>query len=205
MDTEVYNTGLWRLAISQVLLDPIAELVGALLGVFLGYLLGFRQQRKLESEKDQKTRRELIQALKAELLYLVGEVTRKSSGPSDFLFGSLNFDTIFLDLPTFTSIVNSGQLLLLESNIVHSLRELNGEVHEHNIAQGIFAGVVGSAGRLSINTQELNAQETEELKMILQNPEMETTSRLGGLLKLIVKKRKNIAQKAQELIGDLSR
>jgi hypothetical protein len=186
-------------------LDPIAELVGALLGVFLGYLLGFRQQRKLESEKDQKTRKELMQALKAELLYLIGEVTRKSSGPSDFLFGSLNFDTIFLDLPTFTSIVNSGQLLLLESNIVHSLRELNGEVHEHNIAQGIFAGVVGSAGRLSINTQELNTQETEELKMILQNPEMETTSRLGGLLKLIVKKRKNIAQKAQELIGDLSR
>jgi len=190
------------LAISEVLYDPIAELVGALLGVFLGYLLGFRQQRKLESEKDQKTRKELMQALKAELLYLVGEVTRKSSGPSDFLFGSLNFDTIFLDLPTFTSIVNSGQLLLLDSNIVHSLRELNGEVHEHNIAQGVFAGVVGSAGRLSINAQ-LNTQETEELKMILQNPEMETTGRLGGLLKLIVKKRKNIAQKAQELIDSL--
>jgi len=205
MDIEVYNTGFSRLAISEVLYDPIAELVGALLGVFLGYLLGFRQQRKLESQKDQKTRKELMQALKAELLYLVGEVTRKSSGPSDFLFGSLNFDTIFLDLPTFTSIVNSGQLLLLESNIVHSLRELNGEVHEHNIAQAVFAGVVGSAGRLSINTQELNTQETEELKMILQNPTMETTSRLGGLLKLIVKKRKNIAQKAQELIDDLSR
>ena len=181
----------------------MAELVGALLGVFLGYLLGFKQQRKLESEKDQKTRKELMQALKAELLYLV-EVTGKSSGPSDFLFGSLNFDTIFLDLPTFTSIVNSGQLLLLESNIVHSLRELNGEVHEHNIAQAVFAGVVGSAGRLSINAQ-LNTQETEELRMILQNPEMETTSRLGGLLKLIVKKRKTIAQKAQELIDDLSR
>jgi hypothetical protein len=199
----VYNTGLCRLAIPDVFLDPIAELVGALLGVFLGYLLGFKQQRKLESEKVRKTRKELMQALKAELLYLVGEVT-KSSGPSEFLFGSLNFDTIFLDLPTFTSIVNSGQLLLLELNIVHSLRELNGEVHEHNIAQAVFAGVVGSAGRLSINTQELNAQETEELKMILQNPEMEATSRLGGLLKLIVKKRKNIAQKAQELIDDLS-
>ena len=192
------------MAISAAFYDPIAELVGALLGVFLGYLLGFRQQRKLESEKDQKTRKELMQALKAELLYLV-EVTSKSSGTSDFLFGSLNFDTIFLDLPTFTSIVNSGQLLLLESNIVHSLRELNGEVHEHNIAQGVFAGVVGSAGRLSINAQELDAQETEELKMILQNPEMKTTSLLGGLLKLIVKKRKNIAQKAQELIGNLSR
>ena len=203
MDAEVYNTGLCTLAISEVLYDPIAELVGALLGVFLGYLLGFRQQRKLESEKDQKTRKELMQALKAELLYLI-EVTSKPSGTSDFLFGSLNFDTIFLDLPTFTSIVNSGQLLLLELNIVHSLRELNGEVHEHNIAQGVFAGVVGSAGRLSINAQ-LNTQETEELKMILQNPEMKATSRLGGLLKLIVKKRKNIAQKAQELIGDLSR
>jgi hypothetical protein len=200
----VYNTGLCRLAIPDVFLDPIAELVGALLGVFLGYLLGFKQQRKLESEKVRKTRKELMQALKAELLYLVGEVARKSSGPSEFLFGSLNFDTIFLDLPTFTSIVNSGQLLLLESNIVHSLRELNGEVHEHNIAQAVFAGVVGSAGRLSINTQELNTQETQELKMILQNPEMEATSRLGGLLKLIVKKRKNIAQKAQELIDDLS-
>jgi len=190
------------LAISDVFLDPIAELVGALLGVFLGYLLGFRQQRKLESEKVRKTRKELMQALRAELLYLVGEVT-KSSGPSEFLFGSLNFDTIFLDLPTFTSIVNSGQLLLLELNIVHSLRELNGEVHEHNIAQAVFAGVVGSAGRLSINAQ-LNTQETEELKMILQNPEIEATSRLGGLLKLIVKKRKNIAQKAQELVDDLS-
>ena len=190
------------MAISDVFLDPVAELVGALLGVFLGYLLGFRQQRKLESEKVRKTRKELMQALKAELLYLVGEVT-KSSGPSEFLFGSLNFDTIFLDLPTFTSIVNSGQLLLLELNIVHSLRELNGEVHEHNIAQAVFAGVVGSAGRLSINTQ-LNTQETGELKMILQNPEMETTSRLGSLLKLIVKKRKTIAQKAQQLIGSLS-
>jgi hypothetical protein len=192
------------LAISEVLLDPIAELVGALLGVFLGYLLGFKQQRKLDSERNQKQKEELTQALKAELLYLVGEVTRKSSGPSDFLFGSLNFDLIFLDLPTFTSIVNSGQLLLLDLNIVHSLRELNGEVHEHNIAQAVFAGVVGSAGTLSINTQELNAQKTEELKMILQNPEMEATSRLGALLKVIVKKRKNIAQKAQELIGELS-
>ena len=86
-----------------------------------------------------------------------------------------------------------------------TLRELNGEAHEHNIAQAVFAGVVGSAGRLSINTQELDTHETEELKKILQNPEMEATSRLGGLLKLIVKKRKNIAQKAQELIGDLSR
>jgi len=191
------------LAISEVFYDPIAELVGALLGVFLGYLLGFRQQRKIESQKDQKTRKEMMQALKAELLYLV-EVTTKSSGTSDFLFGSLKFDTIFLDLPTFTSIVNSGQLLLLELNIVHSLRELNGEVHEHNIAQGVFAGVVGSAGRLSINAQ-LNTQETEELKMILQNPEMKATTQLGGLLKLIVKKRKNIAQKAEELIGDLSR
>ena len=192
------------MAIPEALYDPIAELVGALLGVFLGYLLGFKQQRKLENEKDQKTRKELIQALKAELLYLVGEVTRKSSGPSDFLFGSLNFDTIFLDLPTFTSIVNSGQLLLLESNIVHSFRELNSEVHEHNIAQAVFAGVVGSAGRLSINTQELNNQEAEELKMILQNPDTKATGQLGGLLKLIVKKRKNIAQKAQDLIDHLS-
>jgi ElaB/YqjD/DUF883 family membrane-anchored ribosome-binding protein len=187
------------LAISEVLLDPIAELVGALLGVFLGYLLGFRQQRKLESERNQKERKELMQALKAELLYLVGEVTRKSSSPSAF-FGSLNFDTIFLDLPTFTSIVNSGQLLLLDSNIVHSLRELNGEVHEHNIAQSVFAGVVASA-----DSSEAAGSNTQELKMILQNPQMEATSRLGGLLKLIVKKRKNIAQKAQELIGDLSR
>ena len=57
---------------------------------------------------------------------------------------------------------------------------------------------------LSINTQELKTQ-TEELKKILQNPEVDTSSRLGGLLKLIVKKRKTIAQKAQELIGDLAR
>ena len=186
------------MAISEVLVDPIAELVGALLGVFLGYLLGFRQQRKLESEKDQKERKELMQALKAELLYLVREVTRKSSGPSAF-FGSLNFDTIFLDLPTYTSIVNSGQLLLLELNIVHSLRELNREVHDHNIAQTVFAGVVASA-----DSSEVAGSNTQELKMILQNPQMEATSRLGGLLKLIVKRRKNIAQKAQELIGDLS-
>jgi cadmium resistance protein CadD (predicted permease) len=89
------------LAISELFYDHIAELVGALLGVFLGYLLGFKQQRKIDSEKDQKKRKELMQALKAELVYLVGEVTRKSSGPSAF-FGSLNFDTIFLDLPTFT-------------------------------------------------------------------------------------------------------
>jgi hypothetical protein len=200
------------LAISELFYDPIAELVGALLGVFLGYLLGFRQQRKIDSEKDQKKRKELMQALKEELLYLVGEVTRKSSGPSGF-FGSLNFDMIFLDLPTFTSIVNSGQLLLLELNIVRSLRELNREVHDHNIAQGVFAGVVASAegiariprNLISPSSSEVAGSNTQELKMILQNPEMEATSRLGGLLKLIVKKRKNIAQKAQELIGDLSR
>jgi len=41
--------------------------------------------------------------------------------------------------------------------------------------------------------------------MILQNPEMKATTQLGGLLKLIVKKRKTIAQKAHELIDDLSR
>ena len=121
------------MAISDVFLDPIADLVGALLGVFLGYWLGFRQQRRIDSEKDQKKRKEMMQALGVELRYLVDEVTRKSPGPSGF-FGTLNFNILFLDLPTFTSIVNSGQLLLLDSNTVRSLRELNGEIHEHDIA-----------------------------------------------------------------------
>jgi hypothetical protein len=153
-------------------------------------LLGLRQQRKIDIESDSKRKIELVKALKADLLYLVGETTSKVP---------VSFNFVFLDLPTFTSIVNSGQLLLLDPVTIRLLRELNTEMHEHNIAQAIFVGVEGSQ-----NPTEMSSN-SDELKSLLENPRSESKSRLGGLLKVIMKERKTIAEIAEELIQHLSK
>ncbi len=167
------------------------------MGAFMGYLLGLRQQRKIDTERDDKTRLELIEALKEDLNDLVKEVMRKLTSTSG-LFGSLDFNFVSLDLPTFTSIVNSGQLFLLDLDIVRRLRELNSEIHEHNILQSIFAGV---AGPLSSKESLPNP---EELKAVLENPNAVVEGQLVPLLKVVISKRNSIAQKAQELIRKLS-
>lgn len=181
--------------ISDDVISFIANVVGVLIGAFLGYLLGLRQQRILDNERDEKTRKDLITALKDELTYLVTEVTKKPTLSSE-LFGSLNFDVVFLDLPTFTSIVNSGQLLLLNLDIVRGLRDLNTQVHEHNFAQGVFVGIAGS--------RTLSESDSAQLNAALQSPDTETRSRVGQLAKVVIGKRQSIALKAQELIQKLS-
>jgi hypothetical protein len=112
------------MAISDYIISFVADLIGVLLGVWLGYLLGLRQQRTIDSEKDSRRRVELGEALRNELAYVSKEVGRRSEGSSGF-FNDLAFTTVYLDLPTFTSIVNSGQLLLLDQVLIRSLRELN--------------------------------------------------------------------------------
>jgi hypothetical protein len=186
------------LSIADDAVSFAANVVGVLLGALLGYLLGLRQQRKIDIERDVKRKNELVEALKAELRYLVGEITGTSAETSGF-FGSVPFNFVSLDLPTFTSIVNSGQLLLLDPDTIRLLRELNTEMHEHNIAQAIFVGVGGSQ-----NSTEIS-KNSDELKSLLENPQLEATSQFGGLLKVIMKKRKTIAEKAEELIRQLSK
>jgi hypothetical protein len=178
-----------NLVSSEDAISFVANVIGVLLGAFLGYLLGLRQQRKIDYERDQKKKRELIEALKVELNYIVTETVQKPVTGSE-IFDQLNFDVIVFDLPAFTSIVNSGQLLLLDSSTVAALRELNTEIHEHNTAQAIFLGVAGS------NSDRLNA--------IAENRDPEAKGRLGALLKVILTKRDGIAEKARKLIQDMS-
>lgn len=164
----------------------------------MGYLLGLRQQRLIDSERDDKKRQELKSALKAELEYLVREISDKSESSSEF-FRQLPFNVLFLDLPTYTSIVNSGQLLLLDSMLVHSFRELNSEVHEHNIAQYVFAGIGFSTASDDM------ARQSEELKRIIASPSSSSDSRFEGLLKVVINKRTKIVKKADEMIQELSK
>lgn len=182
--------------ISDDIVSFLADLVGVPLGAFLGYLLGLRQQRQIDSERDDRRRQELKSALKAELEYLVREISDRSESSSEF-FRPLPFNVLFLDLPTFNSIVNSGQLLLLDSRLVHSLRELNSEVHEHNVVQYVFAGV-----GLSTSSDEF-ALQSQEFKRIIANADSVSDSRLGGLLKVVIDKGTIIVKKPNELIQEL--
>jgi hypothetical protein len=178
-----------KLAFSDDAISFVANVVGVLLGAFLGYLLGLRQQRQIDNERDQKKKRELVEALKVELNYIVTEVTQKPLTSSG-LFDQLNFDVIFLDLPTFTSIVNSGQLLLLNSSTVAALRELKTRIHEHNTAQAIFLGVSGF--------------NSDRLTTTVENRDPAVKGRVGELLKVILAKRDDIAERARKLIQDIS-
>ncbi len=164
----------------------------------MGYLLGLRQQRKIDTEKNDKIRLGVIEALKAELNYIVKEVMRKSPGNLG-LFGPLDFNFVSLEVPTFTSIVNSGQLVLLDLDIVRGLREISSEIHEHNILQGIFAGEAGP-----LSSRESGLPDPEALKAVLENPDAMVEGRLVPLLKVVISKRNNIAHKSQEMLRKLS-
>jgi hypothetical protein len=167
------------LAISDYVISFLADVVGVLLGASLGYLLGLRQQRKIDTERREETKRELKDALKDELVYVQKEVRDEPKSPSE-VFGDLAFSPVFLDLPTFTSIVNSGQLLLLDVGIVRSLRELNKEIHEHNIAQTTFLAVIASTSQ--------------------EKP----SGRMASVLKVILSRRETIVQQTEKLIQKLS-
>ena len=180
------------------MLSFAADVVGVLLGAFLGYLLGLRQQRKIDNERDDRRRNELKEALKSELIYLEKEVSRQHDQPSQF-FKPLNFNILFLDMPIFTSIVNSGQLLLLDSQLVRLLRELNREVHDHDLAQYVFAGVSGAQSTAQI------ASYSEEMKRMSIEPGYETSNRVAALLKIVITKRDIISKKAVELIQELTK
>ena len=145
----------------------------------LGYLLGLRQQRKIDTERREERKHELKDALKDELAYVQREVGDQPKTPSE-VFGELAFNPVFLDLPTFASIVNSGQLLLLDVGLVRSLRELNKEINEHNIAQTTFLAVSASA------SQE------------------KTSGRIASVLKAILGRRESIIHQTEKLIQKLS-
>ena len=107
------------MAVSDDLVLFVADVIGVLLGAWLGYLFGVRQQRRIEAEKEAARRIELIEALKDEVAYVSREVRTHPKSSSERVV-ELDFSTVYLDLPTYTSIVNSGQLLLLDSKLVHS-------------------------------------------------------------------------------------
>jgi hypothetical protein len=184
------------LAISDII-SFSADVVGVLLGALLGYLLGLRQERKIDREKDDRKRTELKAALRAEIGDIQRELAKEPLVYSE-LFQSVRFDFVFLDMPTFTSIVNSGQLLLLDPELIRSLRGLNNEIHEHNTAQSIFAGVNATQ-----SPEELNAH-MKEFERVLKDPSQQTNDRLAAVLKVVVAKRKAISQQARVLIDNLS-
>lgn len=186
------------MAVSDEIISFVADVVGVLLGALLGYLLGLRQERKIDQEKEDRKRIELKAALRAEIGDMVKELAKEPEVSSE-LFGHIKFDVVLtLDMPTFTSIVNSGQLLLLDSKLVRLLRQLNSEVHEHNTVQSIFAGVVGTQ-----SPEEMNSH-VKEIEKVLEDPSQQTNDRLAGVLKVVAAKRKAIAQQAKVLIQNLS-
>jgi len=133
-------------------------------------------------------KRELKGALKDELVYVQKEVRDEPKSPSE-IFG-LAFSPVFLDLPTFTSIVNSGQLLILEAELVRSLRELNKEIHEHNIAQTTF---------FAVGTSLL-----EGFKKTPAGAGDKPNGRIDSLLKVVLTRRATIIQQSEKLIKELS-
>ena len=176
------------MAISDYVISFLADVIGVLIGALVGYLLGLRQQRKIDSERREETKRELKEALKDELVYVQKEVRDAPKSPSE-IFG-LVFNPVFLDLPTFTSIVNSGQLLLLDAWLVRSLRELNKDIHEHNIAQTTF---------LAVGTSLL-----EGFKRTSEGADEKPSGRIGSLLKVVLTRRESIIQQTEKLIKELS-
>jgi len=185
------------LAISDDIISFAADVVGVLLGALMGYLLGLRQERKIDREKEDRKRTELKTALRAEIGDIEKELAKEAE-PSTELFKSIRFDLAFLDMPTFTSIVNSGQLLLLDSELIRLLREFNGSIHEHNTAQSIFAGVIGT------QSPEEMSSHMKEIEKVTDDPSQQTNDRLAGVLKVVLAQRKTISRQAKVLIQNLS-
>lgn len=185
------------MAISDDIISFAADVVGVLVGALLGYLLGLRQERKIDREKEDKKRTELKVALRAEIGDIEKELAKEPE-PSSELFKSIRFDVVFLDMPTFTSIVNSGQLLLLDSQLVRLLREFNGAIHEHNIAQSIFAGVSGT------QSPEEMSSHMKEIEKVIDDPSQQTNDRLAAVLKAVLARRETISHQARVLLDNLS-
>jgi hypothetical protein len=179
------------------LLEFVATLIGVLLGAYLGYWLGLKQHRKTDQERDKATRVELGKALKDEMEYVSREVRTHPKSSSDRIV-QLDFSTVYLELPTYESIVNSGQLLLLDSKTVHSLRELNTQVHLHTTVQTVFLALT------EVMTPTEFASHAEECRKVLADPECKTDDRLATLLKVVIGKREVIAREARTLAEGLS-
>ena len=105
---------------------------------------------------------------------------------------------MYLDLPAYTSIVNSGQLLLFDSNLTHSLTELNTQVHAHNTVQTVFVSVSES-----LSPEEFKSH-AEECRKVLTEPKFKTSDRLAGTLGVIVSKREVVAREAKALVDEFS-
>jgi len=184
-------------ALTDYLIEAIADLVGVLIGAWLGYLFGLREHRRTDAERQEATRVELMEALEDEMAYVSREVRTHPKSSSD-RFVALDFGTVYLELPTYESIVNSGQLLLLDSKLIHSLRELNTQVHLHTTVQTVFLALT------EVMSPTEFASHTEECKKVLADPEGATDDRLATLLRVVVGKREVIAREAKALTDELS-
>lgn len=185
------------MALTDDLLSFAADIVGVLLGAFLGYLLGLRQGRKIEAEKEYQRRIELKRALKDEMAYVLREVRTHPKSSSQRVV-ELDFSTVYLEMPTYESIINSGELLLLDPGLIHSLRELNTQVHLHTTLQTVFLSLS------EIMSPTEFASHSGECKKVLADPEYKTSDRLATLLGVIVGKREAIARGAEALARELA-
>ena len=185
------------MALTDYVVEAVADLVGVLIGAWLGYLFGLREHRRTDAERDKATQAELVEALKDEGDYVSREVRTHPKSSSDRIV-ELDFSTVYLDLPTYTSIVNSGQLLLLDSKLIHSLRELNTQIHLHTTVQTVFLALT------EVMSPTEFASHTEECRKVLADPEYKTDDRLATLLKVVVGKREAIAREAGALTHELS-
>ena len=185
------------MALSDDLVLFVADVIGVLLGAWLGYLFGLRQQRRIEAEKENARRLELLEALKDEMTYLAREVKTHPKSSSDRIV-ELDFSTVYLEMSTYTSIINSGELLLLDSKLIHALRELNTQVHLHTTVQTVFLSLTEI-----MNPAEF-ASHTETCRKVLADPEFKTDDRLASLLRVVVGKREMIAREAKAIADDLA-
>jgi len=184
-------------ALTDYLVEAAADLVGVLIGAWLGYLFGLREHRRTDAERQEATRVELVEALKDEVTYVSREVRTHPTSSSERIV-QLDFSTVYLELPTYESIVNSGQLLLLDSKLIHSLRELNTQVHLHTTVQTVFLALT------EVMSPTEFASHTEECRKVLADPEYKTDDRLATLLRVVVGKREVIAREAEALTHELS-
>ena len=185
------------MALTDYIVEAAADLVGVLIGAWLGYLFGLRAHRRTDADRDKATRAELIEALKDEMAYVSREVRTHPKSSSD-RFVELDFSTVYLELPTYESIVNSGQLTMLDSKIIHSLRELNTQVHLHTTVQTVFLALT------EVMTTTDFSSHAEACRKVLADPESKTDDRLATLLKVVVGKREVIARESNALSELLS-
>jgi len=101
-------------------------------------------------------------------------------------------------MSTYSSIINSGELLLLDSKLIRSLRELNTQVHLHTTVQTVFLSLTEI-----MNPSEF-ASHAEMCRKVLADPEFKTDDRLATLLRVIIGKREVIAREARAITDELT-